>query len=460
MSAPGSADQRNQLRVLTLNVWGLNYISKLRVERIKAIASALNAPASPTYDFVCLQEIWYESKDWRYLKSALEQRYPHAKFFLSGAFGSGLAILSRWPILETRTHPYSLNGLPIHVHHGDWFVGKACGAVTIDHPQLGLLDVWNTHFVAAGGETGPESRRSHRITQAYELATNARNSALRGRHVICAGDLNSTPPSLSIALLRDIGGLHDSFLDSHPALPAHAISLPPTRGQQGIHSHPDPQRALDELGVTCDSPLNTWSAGKRLDERARKGAGKRLDYILYRGPSDDEVRLPPNLAYHASSSGRGKLSCRESRVVFTDLVPGIEVSYSDHFGLDSTFDILPEASDLGARSSTSLTATQSRETSRKVFQTLTSALHALAGGSVRSRATQRAHFYAFAGALALAIALIISSIFQPLGGVNPVFVILAVVAGWAGTTMLYSAVVWAEWEKRKSGIPLFCTGVD
>ncbi len=28
------------------------------------------------------------------------------------------------------------------------------------------------------------------------------------------------------------------------------------------------------------------------------------------------------------------------------------------------------------------------------------------------------------------------------------FVLLAVVAGWAGTTMLYSAVVWGEWEKR------------
>jgi sphingomyelin phosphodiesterase 2 len=93
------------------------------------------------------------------------------------------------------------------VHHGDWIVAKAAGCATIDVPDLGLLDVWVTHVsvddggesgtatginivalpqtVAAGGEGGPESRRAHRITQAYELAKFARISAERGHHVIC-----------------------------------------------------------------------------------------------------------------------------------------------------------------------------------------------------------------------------------------------------------------------------------
>ena len=39
--------------------------------------------------------------------------------------------------------------------------------------------------VAAGGEDGPESRLAHRITQAYELASFAKQSAAKGRHVIC-----------------------------------------------------------------------------------------------------------------------------------------------------------------------------------------------------------------------------------------------------------------------------------
>jgi hypothetical protein len=39
--------------------------------------------------------------------------------------------------------------------------------------------------MAAGGEDGPESKRAHRITQAYELAKFALSSAEKGRHVIC-----------------------------------------------------------------------------------------------------------------------------------------------------------------------------------------------------------------------------------------------------------------------------------
>ena len=449
-----------QLSILTLNVWGLNYISKLRIPRIKAIATHLASPSTPHYDFVCLQELWYESKDWRFLKHALASRYPHAKFFYSGAFGSGLAILSRWSIVETHTHPYSLNGQPIHVQHGDWFVGKACGSITINHPRLGLVDVWNTHFVAAGGEDGPEYKRSHRITQAYELATNCRNSAARGRHVVCVGDLNSTPPSIAIGLLKHVGGLYDSFLDSHPQLPEQATSLDavdpsPNVGGRSVgrstQHRPDPHRAIQELGVTCDSPLNTWTAGKKLDERATKGAGKRLDYILYRGPVDDasDASTSAALAYSASTSSRGRLACRSSSVVVTDIVPGLSCSFSDHFGVESTFDILDSAT--AATNAVSATAADTDEGGRRSarHRILTASLHALAGGFSASCRTQMNHFYMFGAALLLAVGLVVASIFQPLGGVNPVFVLLAVVAGWGGTTMLYSAVVWGEWEKRK-----------
>ncbi|SPO37428.1 related to ISC1 - Inositol phosphoSphingolipid phospholipase [Pseudozyma flocculosa] len=469
---PGTKASTAQLRILTLNVWGLKYISKLRFERIRQIALRLHSPSTPTYDFVCLQEIWYESVDWRQLQALLSSRYPHTKFFLSGAFGSGLAILSRWPILETRTHPYSLNGLPIHVQQGDWFVGKACGAITVHHPELGLVDVWNTHFVAAGGEDGPESRRAHRITQAYELATNARNSAKRNRHTIVCGDLNSTPPALCLRLLRDVGGLFDSWADSRPGADPFATELPPSATGSGARSGRtaiDPERALVDLGVTCDSPLNSWTAGKKLDARAQRGAGKRLDYILYRGP---EVVEPSNdvhpssvpaaastLAYEASESTRGRLQCTASRVVFTEPSPALEgISLSDHFGVESILDILPPppaASSSSAKhthkhgvapSSSDVAITTSR--AKSIQTTLAAAMQALAGGHAGSRRTQRSHFGVFAAALGVAVTSVVASIFQPLSGVNPLLVLLGVVAGWAGTTMLYSAVVWFEWEKQ------------
>lgn len=61
------------------------------------------------------------------------------------AFGSGLAILSRHPIVSMDTYQYRLTGTPVYVSQGDWIAGKGCGCVTISHPSLGLVDVWNTH---------------------------------------------------------------------------------------------------------------------------------------------------------------------------------------------------------------------------------------------------------------------------------------------------------------------------
>jgi len=63
----------------------------------------------------------------------------------SGALGAGLAIFSRFPIVSTSVHPYALNGTPLDVAGGDWFVGKAAANVVIMHPILGQVQVFNTH---------------------------------------------------------------------------------------------------------------------------------------------------------------------------------------------------------------------------------------------------------------------------------------------------------------------------
>lgn len=71
----------------------------------------------------------------------------------SGALGAGLVILSRFPILAATIHPYSLNGSPIDVLAGDWFVGKAAASVLIAHPILGQAQIFNTHVSTALSET-------------------------------------------------------------------------------------------------------------------------------------------------------------------------------------------------------------------------------------------------------------------------------------------------------------------
>jgi hypothetical protein len=41
--------------------------------------------------------------------------------------------------------PYSLNGEPIDAFGGDWYVGKGAGSVTIMHPVLGQVQLFDTH---------------------------------------------------------------------------------------------------------------------------------------------------------------------------------------------------------------------------------------------------------------------------------------------------------------------------
>jgi len=64
---------------------------------------------------------------------------------LSGALGAGLAIFSRYPFISAAIHPYALNGTPLDVAGGDWFVGKAAAHATILHPVLGQVELFNTH---------------------------------------------------------------------------------------------------------------------------------------------------------------------------------------------------------------------------------------------------------------------------------------------------------------------------
>lgn len=103
----------------------------------------------------------------------------------SGALGSGLAILSKYPIISTAYHRYALNGKPLKFLHGDYYVGKGCGTALVNHPQLGLLEVFNTHLHAGYGPK--DQYKAHRATECWQLANLLRCSAAMGRHIIMVG---------------------------------------------------------------------------------------------------------------------------------------------------------------------------------------------------------------------------------------------------------------------------------
>ncbi|GLB35805.1 putative endonuclease/Exonuclease/phosphatase family protein [Lyophyllum shimeji] len=413
-------DLQNQIRVLSLNCWDLKYVAKNRKERIEGIAEALS---HSDYDIIALQELWVFA-DYEKIQQRVSPRLPNSKFFYSGALGAGLAIFSRYPIISTSIHPYSLNGAPIDVAAGDWFVGKAAASVVILHPTLAQVSIFNTHLFAKGGEDGPEYNRAHRLVGAWEFAKLTRQAAEMGRYVIALGDFNSIPTTLPITVIREHAGLADAWIATHS-------------DDTSTTSVSSPLEAVQKYGVTADSPLNSYSAGKPLDPYARRFLGKRLDYILYRQPFG-----PPT----SPDSRFPTLRPTDCRVVMTGKVPGHDCSYSDHFGLEATFKIeTPTEQERAvdrARSSVSpqpMSSELSSATMATVIQALTSCYQF-------SRQRSRKELRLFGICLLLLLAITIGTSWLPHVWINPIFFVLTIFLSWLATTMLYEGFLYGNWE--------------
>lgn len=137
----------SSLRVLSLNCWGLKFISKLRNERLTEIGNQI-AAADPRPDIVGLQECWMQ-QDYNAIREKTVHFLPHGKFYHSGIFGGGLVILSRWPIEESNMVRYPLNGRPAAFYRGDWFVGKgvACARIRMGPGRRDIAEVFCTHVL-------------------------------------------------------------------------------------------------------------------------------------------------------------------------------------------------------------------------------------------------------------------------------------------------------------------------
>jgi len=135
----------SSLRILSLNCWGLKFISKLRNERLTEIGNQI-AVATPPPDIVGLQECWTQ-QDYNVIREKTNHILPYGKFYYSGIFGGGLAILSRWPIEESNMLRYPLNGRPAAFYRGDWYVGKgvASARIRMGPGRRDIVEVFCTH---------------------------------------------------------------------------------------------------------------------------------------------------------------------------------------------------------------------------------------------------------------------------------------------------------------------------
>ncbi|KRK01043.1 putative neutral sphingomyelinase [Drosophila yakuba] len=260
-----------ELNILTLNIWGIPYVSSDRGPRIDAICKEL---ASGKYDIVSLQEVWAQ-QDSEQLQKGTEAVLPHSHYFHSGVMGAGLLVLSKYPILGTLFHAWSVNGYFHRIQHADWFGGKGVGLCRI---LVGgqMVHLYNAHLHAEYDNANDEYK-THRVIQAFDTAqfieATRGNSALQ----ILAGDLNAQPQDISYKVLLYTSKMLDSC-------------------------------ASDSFR-TNECEHNSYTSKQA---RERNPQGIRIDHIFVRGGDHVNAEIA------------------EYTLPFPERVPGEKFSFSDH----------------------------------------------------------------------------------------------------------------------------------
>ncbi|MCJ1229902.1 phospholipase C type enzyme [Toensbergia leucococca] len=423
---PSSFSPPTSLQILTLNCWGLKYISDQRSSRLSEIAHRL-ATTIPTPQIVGLQECWTQ-RDYLAIRHQTQHILPYGKFYHSGIFGGGLAILSKWPIVESSMIRYPLNGRPTAFFRGDWFVGKgvACARIKLGPGRSNTAEVFCTHLHAPYESEPNDSYLCHRTAQAWEIAKLMRGAAERGHLVIGLGDFNMVPLSLAHQLITTHAPVQDVWRVRHPDSSLGSATDAPERARG--REIPTVQHSLEKNGATCDSVLNTWRWSKPQQKALRNGeaitipahtpdpGAKRLDYIFFGN------------GMRSSSSEREepRWEVQDVRVGMTDRHPHLSCSLSDHFSVEAT---LSRALHPSTPPSTSLPPST---TSNLPTSTYTTILALTATYTQRERLQRRLRLAHFGLSILVSIACLIATWWSPRPFVSFLLMLLSTLGLGAG----------------------------
>jgi len=140
---------KQRLTVLNLNFWGLGWPwGSDKDVRIQALREEL---LRGNYDIVLLQELWYK-EDYAIVSSAMPYATPYESInsgctsFLLPIGCSGLAVLSKFPIVEAKLVPFTHRG-NFWRFDGEIFVRKGVGVARILWHEK-TIDVFTTHMVS------------------------------------------------------------------------------------------------------------------------------------------------------------------------------------------------------------------------------------------------------------------------------------------------------------------------
>jgi sphingomyelin phosphodiesterase 2 len=322
-------DHPQEIKVITLNCWGLKFLSAQRVPRLKEIGRRL---AITPADIVALQECWTQ-EDYLSIRQQTANILPYGKFYHSGVFGGGLAILSRWPIEESSMIRYPLNGRPTAFYRGDFFVGKGVATARVRFgPGLkDVVEVFNTHTHASYGDGSDDSYVCHQTAQAWEMAKLLRGAYERGHLVLALGDFNMVPSSFAHRLITSHAPVRDVWRVIHPDSSLGQADDP----DEIARKRPIPTAELDilENGVTSGSVYNTWRWSK--EEQKKLGPGKEAVEI----PPDTLDPKGKRLDYIFAgdgTTGGGAWTVKSVKVGMLERHPDLGCSLSDHFAVEAT----------------------------------------------------------------------------------------------------------------------------
>ena len=233
---------RLELRIASYNAWLLPFASQAMGDRLELMPGAIDALAP---DVLCLQEAWFpfQRDD---LEAGLEHRLPYATYG-----GGGVALLSRFPIVEERFHPFEDDeALSIVERMG----GKGVFEAILRTPA-GPLRVLDTHLALdhgpGRGHAGQGAGHARQIEQ-LRVQLAARPDLPT---VVCA-DLN-----MRATAAGDLVSGYTALIDA-----GYTDTIPPLKQPDGTFA----QRPTTRVG---------WPRAER------RGRGWSPDFVLFRGAS-------------------------------------------------------------------------------------------------------------------------------------------------------------------------------
>ncbi|CCD16905.1 unnamed protein product [Trypanosoma congolense IL3000] len=220
-----------ELTVLTFNLWGI-FNAEHRTARMIHFASKVK-----DYDIILLQEQFSES-DFELICRHIPEGVRSTRYFRrypTAFYGSGVAVISRFPIKSSFFHVFPLQGYPERVLHGDYYANKGVARLCVSVPcdpiagsaagNVACRDVivYCTHLVAM--YQVPQQLRdwrdelylSVRLSQAISFANYVVATSRPCDPIIIGGDFNSALDSMEIRTLRLLLKIRGYNL--HSALP-------------------------------------------------------------------------------------------------------------------------------------------------------------------------------------------------------------------------------------------------